>query len=114
MRDCYQYQYLKLTQQSLNRFHVLCLLHLYRMYRSFHTHVSAHYFICFFFGFIDMLKLNNCLIEFNILFFLFCLFICLFYPILDAPNDTLYMICGVIIAMLLVGIIIILVAVTIR
>ncbi|CAO1421024.1 unnamed protein product [Diamesa hyperborea] len=31
----------------------------------------------------------------------------------DAPNDTLYMICGVIIAMLLVGIIIILVAVTI-
>ncbi|KAM7359557.1 uncharacterized protein ACRADG_000044 isoform 2-T2 [Cochliomyia hominivorax] len=32
----------------------------------------------------------------------------------DAPNDTIYMICGVIIAMLLVGLIIILVAVTIN
>ncbi|XP_037809856.1 uncharacterized protein LOC119602417 isoform X2 [Lucilia sericata] len=32
----------------------------------------------------------------------------------DAPNDTIYMICGVVIAMLLVGLIIILVAVTIN
>uniref|UniRef100_A0A182J398 Uncharacterized protein n=1 Tax=Anopheles atroparvus TaxID=41427 RepID=A0A182J398_ANOAO len=32
----------------------------------------------------------------------------------DAPNDVLYMVCGVVIAMLLVGLIIVLVAVTIR
>uniref|UniRef100_A0A1B0BTB7 Uncharacterized protein n=1 Tax=Glossina palpalis gambiensis TaxID=67801 RepID=A0A1B0BTB7_9MUSC len=32
----------------------------------------------------------------------------------DAPNDTIYMVCGVVIAMLLVGLIIILVAVTIN
>lgn len=34
--------------------------------------------------------------------------------VLDAPNDVIFMICGVIIAMLLVGLIIVLVAVTIK
>lgn len=36
------------------------------------------------------------------------------FAISDAPNDTIYMVCGVVIAMLLVGLIIILVAVTIK
>lgn len=47
------------------------------------------------------------LLTFDFRFFFFFLFA-------DAPNDVLYMVCGVVIAMLLVGLIIVLVAVTIR
>jgi hypothetical protein len=54
----------------------------------------------------EVLKDGNQL-DFIIVFFLVG-------SVTDAPNDVIYMVCGVLIAMLLVGLIIVLVAVTIK